>query len=687
MTNNSVNNKIIVGKSPNKTRNDNQMEKKQNKIISNTNISLISTKKEINTDSLKKYTMEDMIHLIDDLIQENTNNQNGDNDDSTIKGDNTDNNKMEYTPTNSDKNDNPNYITNIILKMDEDGDEKNNYSKNKKETKDIIVNSINDQQSNEVEKEIKNDAPSIDINNTPFINKDTIFNKNEKDLERTSIESIYHMKVHLKAWYLLIVNDNYKCKTFQEKKNWKLKNYIFSSWMKNFKKSKNQRELMEEAENYKKEQIKMIKATKFWMQNTKSKCFAAWTIFSQIKKQENQIKEQHKHRVQKMNEFLSIAKQRLQEKQNQEEELKINHLTKIINQDKDMSEKLSKITKEITASNINKLSLMESPTISSSSNTLKISNKTNIPTTTVNKNKSISNVKKSRTTSSMRNFKATKPRITKADIKFCEEMEKRNQAILERKRQSEQRRKEREEKLRKQKEEEERKREEERKLEIKRERQRKLEEKKKAKMEQIEKEKQREKFLRDVAKAKKHYQQYLLSRYGLQPWKKYSLMVKKDKQESQKFYQNELKKQFFVIWHNKILEKQKENEYLAITYHKKKCLKKYFSIYFDVYQGHLAVQENCDEFYLMNLIVSSWKCWIRQHRKKQEEEMQKQKVLEEVADNYAKSYVPKRFLRKWIAYYRNKKDEQWREYRKELLRGKVKEWLSHSNLNTQTIPQ
>jgi len=40
---------------------------------------------------------------------------------------------------------------------------------------------------------------------------------------------------------------------------------------------------MQEAENYKNEQIKMIKATKFWMQNVKSKCFAAWTIFSQIK--------------------------------------------------------------------------------------------------------------------------------------------------------------------------------------------------------------------------------------------------------------------------------------------------------------------------------------------------------------------------------------------------------------------
>ncbi|OUM63799.1 hypothetical protein PIROE2DRAFT_9601 [Piromyces sp. E2] len=98
------------------------------------------------------------------------------------------------------------------------------------------------------------------------------------------------------------------------------------------------------------------------------------------------------------------------------------------------------------------------------------------------------------------------------------------------------------------------------------------------------------------------------------------------------------------------------------------------------------VQDNCDEFYLLNLLKSSWKYWMQQHHRKQEEEKKRQEALEEIADNYAKNYVPKRFLRKWATYYRNKKDEQWREYRKELLRGKVKEWLSHSNLNTQTIP-
>ncbi|OUM63798.1 hypothetical protein PIROE2DRAFT_9600, partial [Piromyces sp. E2] len=198
--------------------------------------------------------------------------------------------------------------------------------------------------------------------------------------------------------------------------------------MKTYKKSKNQRELIEEAENYKNEQIKMIKATKFWMQTTKSKCFAAWTIFSQIKKQENQIKEQHKHRLKKMNEFLSIAKQRLQEKQSQEEELKMNRLTEVINQDKDISKKLSKFSKEISTSETTKkvhLQTELSTPLSRSSSTPPQSNSPITPSsTTLNNNhkkSSTSNTSLLRTpTSSMRKFKSTKPRISKADKKFCE---------------------------------------------------------------------------------------------------------------------------------------------------------------------------------------------------------------------------------------------------------------------------
>ncbi|KAG4104145.1 hypothetical protein H8356DRAFT_1640010 [Neocallimastix lanati (nom. inval.)] len=525
------------------------------------------------------------------------------------------------------------------------------------------------------------------------------------------------MKVHLKAWYLLTVNDKYKCNNFQEKNKWKIKNYIFSTWIKAYKKSKNQRELIQEAENYKNEQIKLIKAIKFWMQTTKSKCFVAWTIFSQVKKQEDQIKEQHKTRVKKMNEFLNREKKRLVEKQNQENELKMSQLIEIMNQEKDLSLNLlqtSNKNKSSFSTSLNKkekenekknevlssLSLSSSPlkdkpseetaTISSTKSieeatltslTKSISNEEALikPTSNIKYNKK----KNSLLTSSIRNFKSTKPRITKADKKFCEEMEKRNQQILERKRQSEQRRKEKEEKLKKQKEEEARKKEEEIQIELQRERQRRLEEKKKAKLEQIEKEKRREKFLSDNAKAKEHYNKVLILYYGLYPWKQYSWMIKKDNQDAEQMYQIKIKKQFFHQWHKHILDKQSKDENQAIMFYRKKCLKKFFTQYYDFYQEYLMVLDSCDELYCINLMKLVWRQWYKKHEEIQEIERENQEKLEKIADNYAKKYIPKRFLRKWIIYYRNKKDEQWREYRKELLRGKVKEWLSHSTLNSK----
>jgi len=59
-------------------------------------------------------------------------------------------------------------------------------------------------------------------------------------------------------------------------------------------------------------------------------------------------------------------------------------------------------------------------------------------------------------------------------------------------------------------------------------------------------------------------------------------MVKKDEQISLQFHQDRLKNQFFTQWYNKILDKQEEEEHRAIIFHRKKCLKKYFSIFINV---------------------------------------------------------------------------------------------------------
>jgi len=137
--------------------------------------------------------------------------------------------------------------------------------------------------------------------------------------------------------------------------------------------------------------------------------------------QENKIKEQHKNRIKKMNEFLNIAKQRLQEKQSQEEELKMNHLTEVINQDKNIGERLLKISKEFSTPEVkeDESFQMLSTTSRSSTPPSNVPNKPNKKSSTIlkdNKKKTTLNT----STSSMRKFKSTKPRITKADKKFCE---------------------------------------------------------------------------------------------------------------------------------------------------------------------------------------------------------------------------------------------------------------------------
>ncbi|ORX81200.1 hypothetical protein BCR32DRAFT_245072 [Anaeromyces robustus] len=118
-----------------------------------------------------------------------------------------------------------------------------------------------------------------------------------------------------------------------------------------------------------------------------------------------------------MNEFLTEVKQRLKEKQDQEEELKMKQLTTIIEKDNNMSKKLSKL------SNINKSLITENEneskiksTSSSELTPTNISDNPNLVTSIKNK-KTIMN---SSNSTSIRKFKSTKPKITKADKKFCE---------------------------------------------------------------------------------------------------------------------------------------------------------------------------------------------------------------------------------------------------------------------------
>jgi len=159
-----------------------------------------------------------------------------------------------------------------------------------------------------------------------------------------------------------------------------------------------------------------------------------------MKEQENQIKEQHKTRVKKMNEFLNRAKQRLTQKDCKEEgELKMNSFNSIVNQDKNLSKKLSQknnengnftlneknkeIKKELSSSSFSK----DSKSIEAESTPTTITEDTLSSTNTIsntnNNKKIVTPTTKSSSTitsSSIRKLKLTKPKITKADKKFCE---------------------------------------------------------------------------------------------------------------------------------------------------------------------------------------------------------------------------------------------------------------------------
>ena len=43
-----------------------------------------------------------------------------------------------------------------------------------------------------------------------------------------------------------------------------------------------------------------------------------------------------------------------------------------------------------------------------------------------------------------------------------------------------------------------------------------------------------------------------------------------------------------------------------------------------------------------------------------------------IADKFASKYIPKKCIRRWKEYVNHQKDQRWKEFRKEILRGSVK---------------
>ncbi|OUM63797.1 hypothetical protein PIROE2DRAFT_9599 [Piromyces sp. E2] len=205
-------------------KNANQISNEQNESKSNNiqNTLLISTDKTINTDSLKNYTMDDMIHLIDDLIQKNTVNTNTDDDISNENGDilfekvDDDMKSTEVIKEIDNNSDGTNInidSTNKIIDENEEEDDDdddntvnnddiNNNKEDDNNEKKLIVTNNQEQKNNET-RELEetgngimdNENNTIDIKNIPLIKKNIIPEKKEEPLDRTSIDSIYKMKV------------------------------------------------------------------------------------------------------------------------------------------------------------------------------------------------------------------------------------------------------------------------------------------------------------------------------------------------------------------------------------------------------------------------------------------------------------------------------------------------------------
>ncbi|KAL7749880.1 hypothetical protein RI367_004756 [Sorochytrium milnesiophthora] len=76
-------------------------------------------------------------------------------------------------------------------------------------------------------------------------------------------------------------------------------------------------------------------------------------------------------------------------------------------------------------------------------------------------------------------------------------------------------------------------------------------------------------------------------------------------------------------------------------------------------------------------VLRQWSAEARQLRMQQ---LEHDRLLQIKADAYARRYLPKVYFRLWRQYVANERENRWKEYKRTVMRNKVKNWLSTSTL-------
>ncbi|KAJ3416610.1 hypothetical protein HDV05_000892 [Chytridiales sp. JEL 0842] len=476
------------------------------------------------------------------------------------------------------------------------------------------------------------------------------------------------------TWVQLQTQTQLRLQSFCKLRAWKTTSSLFLRWTSN----KSKRECKREAERIEKElkrdRDSNLKAERHFKKTLVSKVFLGWWGWAKMEAEEKILRRQHQERSKRIREFISNLEAQVVKPKSALEPIPLRNGSAVSEEQLQIVEPLPLQIPPVELIHVAPAAEphIEPPTPVASTESHPLPNEAEQepappPSTHIH-------VPFPRPPTP----KVNKPLRSLKDQKLIDQMESRARKLKELKESRAQRLRERQEAQRIQALEEE-KREQER---VEEEKRKVLEAKKelvRKKLEEEERKKaERERMKRLIEFAGQADKRRLMRKYVMGPLKVLRELRRQERVEAERFEERWNLKASLLVWRRRVEMKQSVREEKALEVWQTKTEIRVL----DVWKRKMDIIKQAE--------IQAYSKWCHQTKKKVLDgwrtfttesiynRMQAERAKERKADEFARTYVPKRFLRKWKAIINEIKDERWREFRKEQLRGRAKELLSNS---------
>ncbi|TPX65959.1 hypothetical protein SpCBS45565_g04826 [Spizellomyces sp. 'palustris'] len=486
--------------------------------------------------------------------------------------------------------------------------------------------------------------------------------------ELFSVRRLKALKVHFSSWCALVTTYRKQVQQFQVITTWRQLNRSFATWRKRRQSCIAKREAQALQEALQKSHENQLKAVRFQRSTILSKVVLGWLGWTRLQREAKRLRRQHEERAKRMKEVL----ERLERRQRVEAEIEERRVDKVLegldasasgeilshDESKDVSATMDgeDMNKGSTAS-------MEEPEAP------------NPAPTEENKGvcaAALNDLPKELTV----RHKAPSPKKprsirTARDQKWIAEMEKRDAERRDRRQQLEQRRKERQEALEAKKAAEA-----EAKALQEAEERRILIESRKAAEKALAEQLAQQRQLNALACT---FSRKRLLRTGLKCMKAFVGAVRRNEEASLGFWVHCL----YKVWIRRLRERWEEREMMASKQWARRAVKSGWDRWKEAYETHKHQISDARKHHKNHVLLTIFQTWRRKALTTSQTREALERALNAKADQLMKRILPRRCLRLWKEFVAEQKEHRWREFRKQVLRERVKEILHHSRFEAK----